>query len=223
MPNETVPSGVLFLISNHFSESMSQPASVSHWIEQLKQGNDDAGQELWNRYMSNLIELARQKLRNVPKRDSDEEDLVISAFNAFLMGVRANRFTNLKSRSDLWQVLVMLTERKAVDQIRRQLSLKRGGGRVRGESVFENQNANLPGSSPGIEAAVTDPQPTPEFAFQFAESLQFCMAKLDDEVLQTIVLQKLEGYTNKEIASKIERSLSSVERKLRLIRHLWVK
>ena len=200
---------------------MSDPASVSLWIEQLKQGDEHAGLEIWNRYISNLIDVARNKLRDVSKRTSDEEDLVISAFNAFLMGIRADRFTDLHSRSDLWQVLVMLTERKAIDQIRRQNSQKRGGGRVRGESVFENADTQS-GRPQGIASAV-DTDLSPEFAIQFADQVQVCMNRLDDDLLRRIVLLRLEGYSNKEIASNVGCSLSSVERKMRLIRHLWAK
>ena len=45
----------------------------------------------------------------------------------------AGRFPELDDRQDLWKVLVMLTARKAVDQLRRGHAQKRGGGLVRGE------------------------------------------------------------------------------------------
>lgn len=200
---------------------MDHSASVSLWIEQLKQGDDEAGTKLWNRYITNLIELAAYKLKGVPKRTADEEDLVISAFNAFFDGVRANRFSNLHSRSDLWQILVMLTERKAIDQIRRQTSQKRGSGKVRGESVFENENAQMGRDGNSGLVAAADSKPSPEFAIQFADQVQHCMDKLDDELLTRIVLLKMQGFTNKEAAENIGCSLSSVERKMRLIRQLW--
>ncbi len=200
---------------------MTKTASVSLWIEQLKQGNDDAGTQLWNRFISKLIDLARHKLRDVSKRTADEEDLVNSAFNAFLTGVRANRFPNLHSRNDLWQILVMLTERKAIDQIRRQNTQKRGSGKVRGESIFENADAFSVGHF-GIDSAA-DSTPSPDFAAQFSDQVQYCMEKLDCDVLQRIVMLKLEGFTNKEVAENIGCSLSSIERKMRLIRQLWEK
>jgi DNA-directed RNA polymerase specialized sigma24 family protein len=36
-----------------------------------------------------------------------------------------------------------------------------------------------------------------------------------------MVLYKLDGHTNAEIAAKIGRSLPTVERRLRLIRDIW--
>jgi DNA-directed RNA polymerase specialized sigma24 family protein len=36
-----------------------------------------------------------------------------------------------------------------------------------------------------------------------------------------MVLYKLEGYTNREIAEKLGRSRPTIERRLRLIREIW--
>ena len=47
--------------------------------------------------------------------------------------------------------------------------------------------------------------------------------QLDDDQLRQIAVHKLEGYTNEEIASKINRALPTVERRLRLIRERWHK
>ena len=45
--------------------------------------------------------------------------------------------------------------------------------------------------------------------------------KLDDWTLVRIAVDKLHGYTNEEIADRLDMSLRSVERKLRLIRTIW--
>ncbi|MEM9410572.1 MAG: sigma-70 family RNA polymerase sigma factor [Planctomycetota bacterium] len=196
------------------------PDSISVWLEDLKNGDEAAGFKIWNRYVGKLIALARSKLKHTAKRESDEEDLVITAFNAFFEGVQHKRFQQLDNRDDLWQILIMLTERKAIDHIRRQNTLKRGQGKIRGESIFEYIMDNNEIADKGI-SIVQDPTPTAEFAAQFSDELRYCFEKLDNSELQQIVLLKMEGFTNTEIAERIERSLSSVERKLRLIRQLW--
>lgn len=53
--------------------------------------------------------------RGSPCRVADEEDVVAVAFASFCRGIAANRFAVLDDRDDLWQVLVVLTERKAVE------------------------------------------------------------------------------------------------------------
>jgi DNA-directed RNA polymerase specialized sigma24 family protein len=45
--------------------------------------------------------------------------------------------------------------------------------------------------------------------------------RLDNEMLRTVALRKLEGYRNSEIAAQLDCATRTVERKLRRIRALW--
>src|SRR5262245_42322399 len=99
---------------------MSPPGSVSHWINALKEGDQAAAQSLWERYHARLIGLARQVLQGSRRREADEEDVVQNAFNSFFKGVAQGRFPQLNDRDNLWRLLVVLTARKAVDQVRRE-------------------------------------------------------------------------------------------------------
>jgi DNA-directed RNA polymerase specialized sigma24 family protein len=47
------------------------------------------------------------------------------------------------------------------------------------------------------------------------------LARLAEEKTREVALLKLEGYENREIAQRLDISLSSVERKLRVIREAW--
>lgn len=198
---------------------MSDTSTVTEWIERLKQHDDDAVGRLWTRYIDRLIRLARSKLGQTPRRGSDEEDVVISAFDSFVRGARQRRFSQLRDRTDLWQVLVLITERKAISQRRRELSQKRGGGRVRGESALLRPSSSQ--SHPlGVEAIAAQ-EPTPEFAFQVTERFQQLLTSLGDDELRQIALAKMEGYTNQESAGRMDLTLRTVERRLRLIRSIW--
>jgi DNA-directed RNA polymerase specialized sigma24 family protein len=64
-------------------------------------------------------------------------------------------------------------------------------------------------------------EPTPEFAAQVAEEYQLLLAQLSDPELEAVAVWKMEGYTNEEIAAKLDCTLRTVERKLRIIRGLW--
>ena len=105
---------------------MSQNDSVTDWIVQLKAGDPQASQRLWERYVDRLVRLARIKLGRTPRRVADEEDVAQSAFDGFFRGVEEKRFPQLDDRDGLWQVLVMLTDRKTIDHRRRELAGKRG-------------------------------------------------------------------------------------------------
>ena len=45
---------------------------------------------------------------------------------------------------------------------------------------------------------------------------------LPDEDMRRLALLKMEGYSNKEAAKALESGLRTVERRLRLIRKLWL-
>jgi DNA-directed RNA polymerase specialized sigma24 family protein len=64
-------------------------------------------------------------------------------------------------------------------------------------------------------------EPTPEFCAAAIESFRNLLDQLSEPALRSIALMKMEGYTNEEIARQLDCSLSTVERKLRRIRHEW--
>jgi DNA-directed RNA polymerase specialized sigma24 family protein len=113
-------------------------------------------------------------------------------------------------------LLVMLTTRKAIDQMQFENRQKRGGGKVFGES------SNLAGDFIGDGAKmVVGSEPTPEFALQMAEQMESLLDALGDDTLRRVALAKLEGFTNQEIAEQMDMGMRTVERKLQLIRAVW--
>ena len=185
---------------------MPTPGSVTAWIEQLKAGDAAAAAPLWEGYFRRLVGLARQRLGAAPRRVADEEDVALSAFDSFCRAAMQGRFPRLDDRDDLWQVLMMLTARKAINLIERERSQKRGGGQVVPAEAL---------------AALPAPGPTPEFAAEVAEECRRRLEALGDDALRGVVVDKMEGYTNEEIAARRGWSLGKVERKLRLIRKTW--
>ncbi len=208
------------MVDQHASSS-STDQSVTVWLGQLRDGNSTAAQQLWQRYVERLVRLAHRKLGDLPKRVADEEDVALSAFHDFLRGVEDGRFTRLDDRDDLWQVLVMLTERKAIGLRRHVQAEKRGGGMVGGESRLD-LNFALSTAGPGI-GQLAGCEPTPEFAVQVQEEYGRLYGLLTDDTLRQIARGKLEGYTNQELAQQLQLSLRAVERKLQLIRRLWLE
>lgn len=193
---------------------------VTQWIAELAEGRESAAQRIWQRYYERLVRLALRKLHHANRRVADEEDVALSAFGSFCRGLAAGRFPRLDDRHDLWRLLVTLTARKAVDHLRREHSQKRGGGRVRGESVFIGAGAS--GQAGGIDA-VLGTEPTPEFAALVAEQYEALLGSLEDDRLRQTAVYKLEGYTNAQIAQAMECAPSTVERRLARIRREWTR
>jgi RNA polymerase sigma factor (sigma-70 family) len=194
-------------------EDEDSGGSVTRWISALKRGDQAAASGLWESYFRRLVGLARARLRDVPRRVADEEDVALSAFDSFCRRAQAGQFRSLNGRDDLWQILAMITARKVIDlrtYIGRQ---SRGSGRIRSLSELSRE---------GLET-IRGEEPTPEVAAQFLEEFRRLMEQLGDPGLRSVTALKLEGYTNDEIASRLGCVTSTVERKLARIRGIWAE
>lgn len=195
---------------------MSDGQSVTHWLDLLKRGDEHAAQNLWERYYAALVRMARRRIAGSSRRVSDEEDVAISTFDSLCRGAAEGRFPQLDDRDDLWKLLVVMTARKATAHKKHAARLKRGGGTVRGDSVFIPLDDD---GGAGIAQVVGD-SPTPEFAAQVAEECERRLTALDSDLRQ-LAQWKLEGYSNEEIADRLHCVPRTVERKLQRIRAKW--
>ena len=191
---------------------------LTTWLAGLKKGDSRAAQEIWQEYFGRLVRLAKGKLRGVPGRSFDEEDIALSAMNSFIKGAQVGKFPKLDDRTDLWRLLVTITARKTQKHLRMRYAQKRGGGNVRGESIFIHAGDASAGAGIG---GVLGAEPTPELAVQMAETCQTMLDILDDTVLQDIAQFKLEGFSNEDIAQRLDCTTRTVERKLERIRKKW--
>jgi DNA-directed RNA polymerase specialized sigma24 family protein len=148
---------------------------------------------------------------------SDEEDVLISVFDRFFQAARKEGFARLNNRDDLWRILLMLTEQKVAERFRRAGAQKRGAGRV---VALNPTPSDEPVDVDQLHALV-DREPPAEFVAAFNEWLHVSLQRLDAGTTRQVALCRLEGYSDREIATQLGISVSSVERKLRVIRELW--
>jgi DNA-directed RNA polymerase specialized sigma24 family protein len=192
--------------------------SVTRWIGHLKGGDAHAAHHLWQRYFHRLVALARTKIGQAPRAVADEEDAALSAFRNLCEGAAHGRFDQLTDRDDLWRLLAVITARKAADQKKLCVRLKRGGGNVINASA-------LAGDGPGETAAALEQiaagDPTPEFAAMLAEEYRRRLDRLGDETLKRIAQLRLEGYDYDEIAEHLGCARRTVARRLDMIRLIW--
>jgi RNA polymerase sigma factor (sigma-70 family) len=185
------------------------PGSITNLIDNLRAKDPVAAGKLWENYFRRLVNLARKNLRAAPRRAADEEDVALSAFDSFIRGAEQGRFPQLDDRHDLWRILLVITQRKAIDLIQHEGREKRDWRRVQ-QAPESDLCADLAGR-----------EPDPALAAQLAEEYQRLLSALADERQRLIAVRKLDGYTNEQIAAQIGCALVTVERELRLIRREW--
>jgi DNA-directed RNA polymerase specialized sigma24 family protein len=185
--------------------------SITVLLGLLRAGDRAVAQPLWDAYFHRLVALARSRLGGTTRGMADEEDVALSAFDSFCRRAERGDFPQLADRDDLWQLLFVLTVRKAIGLARHEGRARRGGGRI----------ASLEDLASWDVDAALGPEPTPELAAQMAEECRRLLDGLGDETLRAVAQWRMEGWTNREIAKRLGCIEHTVERKLRSIRRLW--
>jgi DNA-directed RNA polymerase specialized sigma24 family protein len=198
-------------------QMLESDTSVLRWLERLEEGQSDAAEALWNSYFAKLVKLADGRLQAKHRKVLDAEDIALSAFNSFCEGIKNKRFPTLSDRHGLWKLLVSITIHKVFHAIRHQQALKRGG------EFTELKGIDSSTDSIAAVNLVVSREPSPEFAAELVENFDRLMHSLNDQELMQYATWKLEGYSNEEIALKVNCSIRTVERKLSLIRKIWIR
>ncbi len=195
---------------------MADSQGTGYWVERLRQGDNAAAQRLWEQFFQRLVGLAQKRLASSRIVMADQEDVALSAFNSFCTGVENGRYPDLNDRENLWRLLATITRNKVHHLIRDQARKKRGG-----DWKKLSDDASDAGHALLLNELVCH-EPTPELAAEFAEQYARLLAKLPSQELIELAVKKMEGYTNEEIATRFGKSERTIERKLQLIRKIWL-
>ena len=191
--------------------------SVAGWIKQLGQGDDDAAADIWEAFFPRIVALARVRLKGA-RRESDEDDVAASVFESLYRGVVDGRLAQVGNRDELWRLLAAITQRKVADHLRHRTRVKRGSGAVRGDSAFISPDGRE--TATGFDT-LPGTIPEPDLLAIFNEEYERLPGSLRDDTLRRVVVCRMEGYSNSEIAQQLGITERAVERKLQLIRDKW--
>jgi RNA polymerase sigma-70 factor (ECF subfamily) len=190
--------------------------SATRWLRELKQGNREAARELWQRYSHRMDHVARARLRHARHGGFDEEDVTLSAFDNFCRAVETGRYQDLEGSDELWHLLVTFTLRKANDRLKGEAAEKRGG-----QAHSANQTQTFEGGADSRLEKIPTRDLGPESAALMAEECSRLLSLLNDPELESLVLLKLEGHTNDEIAARLGYNRRTIQRMLNIVRELW--
>ena len=175
--------------------------SVTSWIQAVRVGDEDSARLLWDRYFDSLMRIARSRMGTLPRATYDEEDAAISTFRVLCRRLQEGGYPELSDRNDLWQLMLTVIMRKIGHRAQYEFAEKRGGLTKEFSQVDESM---IPCAN------------TAEVAIEY----QLLLAKLNDCNLERVAVLKLEGFTNEEIAVKLNRTRRTVQRMLDLIREI---
>lgn len=178
--------------------------TVSAILDRARQGSESAASNLWDRYFLRLAVLAEERLRDIPGSCSGE-DVALSALKSVIVGIQRNKYPDLTS-DGLWPLLFTIVANKSNSEIRWLMAHKRP------RFVADGQDELL--KSMLIQ---TDDK----FSLELLDELESLAKSLRDESLKTIVVMKLSGSSNEEVATSMSISKRTVARKLSLIRREW--
>jgi DNA-directed RNA polymerase specialized sigma24 family protein len=201
--------------------STASRGSVSLLIDGVKAGDKSAAGRLYERYLENLVLVARSEVRALPRRYPviDEEGAVQSALVSFFKGAAAGQFPELKNREQLKRLLAAITVHKILHQVEREETLKRGGGNLLGESALPRVDED--GGAGSLDRLASDEQ-TPEFIAIAAETLTRMLDGLAQDVEREVLVLRLKDYEREEIAEHLRCSVRTVTRHLDEIRKAWL-
>lgn len=175
-------------------------------LSRYRDGDQQAADELFARYMERLTVLARTRLAPKLARRIDPEDVVLSAYRSFFIGASEGRFL-LRRSGDLWKLLVRMTLHKLYRQAAHHTAEKRS---VDLEFRIDDND--------GLVDFCVSREPMPDEVVALSDDLEVLMADLP--LLARRVLElRLQGEKLAEIAVEVNHSERTVRRMLNLVRN----
>ena len=192
-------------------KSVEDTGSVSNWLKELKIGDQNAVEAIWNRYYQRVVEFAIQKMKMNPDRAVDGEDIAQLTMHRFCLNATSGNYPDLDDRQQLWDLLVVYTLNRIRKHLRECNRTKRSGmHRV----VFEFKRSQ-----------VLQDLRSPEAPTIMADMVQSWLDRLDREdpsgQLKQIAIWSMEDISGTEIARIMKKRKSAILQQIRLIRLLW--
>jgi RNA polymerase sigma-70 factor, ECF subfamily len=181
---------------------MDDQTSDNELIESWRSGDGSAASVLYQRYLQKLLNLVSHHLSAKFNPRFDAEDVVQSVFMSLFRRARKGDFT-FEDDEDFWKLLLTIALNKVRNKVRFHQADKRAASR-------EVRNADDEGSGGYILNRLSQ-DPTAAETVAFADLFTAVIDCLDPREQQLIHL-RLEGYTQQEIAARLQVDERTVRR-----------
>ena len=180
-------------------------------VDLWRAGDQNAARQLFDRYVDQLVGLARRRISQRLASRIDAEDIVQSVFRTFFNRARAGQFT-VEDPDDLCKLLARITVHKTLRQVAFHKRGKRDAGMDMGQSDISQE----------MLLTLLGGEPSPEETSAFLDQLEHFLDKLAPEDRKVLEM-RMEGYNNVEIAEKLGVTDRTIRRLMERIRELAEK
>jgi RNA polymerase sigma-70 factor (ECF subfamily) len=185
-------------------ESPAEDVLLKLW----RAGDEDAARQLFDRYVAQLVALARRRIGQRIASRVDAEDIVQSVFRTFFHRFREGQF-HIDDPDDLCKLLARITIHKTLRQIAFHRRAKRDATLEAGQGDGDKDHL----------MAVLSREPTPEETSAFLDQMEHFLELLRPED-RRILEMRMEGYSNVEIARRLNITDRKIRRLMERIRGL---
>lgn len=197
------------------SQTGSDLNRLQNCLQRVRQGDPNAIAELYNRYLERSVRLAKSRLKGGEDHLIDDEQAAMSALESLVLRVRGGNYTDLDDHLKLWNLLACIINRKVFKYRRSMYGPTRSPDQP---MIAVNQLNGDSSNDNGFSLA--DQEPSPLSAVIANDTLQQILDSLTDEGARTVLLLRMEGYSDAEIADKVNHSRNWVSRRTSAIRRV---
>jgi RNA polymerase sigma-70 factor (ECF subfamily) len=187
---------------------MAAENSFADLMGRLREGDEQAAKQVYERFARRLIGLARRRIDSQLRQKVDPEDVTQSAYKSFFRRQARGEF-ELRDWDSLWGLLAAITLHKCGHRIDYYRAARRD---VHREATPLPRAEN---SNQSWEAIAREP--TPSEAAVLAETVEELMRGLEGYQRQIVQL-RLQDYTVAEISVKVGYTERTVHRILKQVR-----
>ena len=189
--------------------------SITAALHDLENMDAQAAQLLWDRYFERLCAFSEGRIYRRHRRLVAPEEIASDAFLALVHGVQQKKFEKVRNRDELWQMLTLIASRLIIQAHKHHGREKRGGR-------FKRMSGSNSSSSTGHSLVdFLQDDITPDSIVELEELSQGLLELLPSDQLRQIALWRMAGYSTAEIATELNCTGRTVERKLAMIRTIW--
>lgn len=195
---------------------MPDEGTVTRLLLQLRDNDSEvrnrAASELIRRYTPELLSLIAGRMQRFLHQRIAPEDILQDVLLSFCKRLGEGGF-DLKNRDQFLNLIVTIALNKLCSAARREQRQRR--------DVRRELSLNSPDEDGGLAIDPIDPHSSPpDVVTEIAEEIERLLTMLPVECREVASL-RLEGFSTKDIARKVNRTCRTVERRMELIRELW--